>query len=79
MYVPCTWTYTIQDTFKAYYEKHLHKRLLSSKGYSDDLEKSMISKFKVGLQISMVGIPLPPPPPGRLSAGLYSLAIWRAC
>lgn len=37
-----------KDLFERYYKQHLAKRLLLSKSVSDDSEKNMISKLKVG-------------------------------
>lgn len=37
-----------QDVFERYYKQHLAKRLLLGKSISDDSEKNMISKLKVG-------------------------------
>lgn len=37
-----------KDVFERYYKQHLAKRLLLNKSVSDDFEKSMISKLKVG-------------------------------
>ncbi len=38
-----------KDVFERYYKQHLAKRLLLNKSVSDDFEKSMISKLKVGV------------------------------
>lgn len=37
-----------KDVFERYYKAHLAKRLLLNKSVSDDSEKNMISKLKVG-------------------------------
>ena len=37
-----------KDVFERYYKQHLAKRLLLNKSVSDDSEKNMISKLKVG-------------------------------
>ena len=37
-----------KDVFERYYKQHLAKRLLHNKSVSDDSEKNMISKLKVG-------------------------------
>lgn len=37
-----------KDVFERYYKQHLGRRLLSNKSVSDDSEKNMISKLKVG-------------------------------
>jgi len=37
-----------KDVFERYYKTHLAKRLLLNKSVSDDFEKNMISKLKVG-------------------------------
>ena len=37
-----------KDVFERYYKQHLAKRLLLGKSISDDSEKNMISKLKVG-------------------------------
>ncbi|KAK6167054.1 hypothetical protein SNE40_021162 [Patella caerulea] len=38
-----------KDVFERYYKHHLARRLLLNKSVSDDSEKNMISKLKVGL------------------------------
>lgn len=38
-----------KDVFERYYKQHLAKRLLLNKSVSDDWEKNMISKLKVGV------------------------------
>lgn len=38
-----------KDVFERYYKQHLAKRLLLNKSVSDDSEKNMISKLKVGI------------------------------
>ena len=42
------YVFSCQDVFERYYEQHLAKRLLLNKSVSDDAEKNMISKLKVG-------------------------------
>ena len=37
-----------KDVFERYYKQHLARRLLLNKSVSDDSEKNMISKLKVG-------------------------------
>lgn len=37
-----------KDVFERYYKQHLARRLLTNKSVSDDSEKNMISKLKVG-------------------------------
>ena len=39
-----------KDVFERYYKQHLARRLLTNKSVSDDSEKNMISKLKVGRQ-----------------------------
>lgn len=41
-----------KDVFERYYKSHLAKRLLLNKSVSDDSEKNMISKLKVGARLS---------------------------
>jgi Cullin family len=43
-----------KDVFERYYKQHLAKRLLLNKSVSDDSEKNMISKLKVGFQVTTV-------------------------
>lgn len=38
-----------KDVFERYYKQHLARRLLTNKSVSDDSEKNMISKLKVGI------------------------------
>lgn len=40
-----------KDVFERYYKQHLAKRLLLNKSVSDDSEKNMISKLKVGISL----------------------------
>ena len=37
-----------KDVFERYYKQHLARRLLGNKSISDDSEKNMITKLKVG-------------------------------
>ena len=41
-----------KDVFERYYKQHLAKRLLFGRSVSDDAERSMITKLKVGLSVS---------------------------
>ena len=41
-----------KDMFERYYKQHLAKRLLLNKSVSDDSEKNMISKLKVGIEFA---------------------------
>ncbi len=45
-----------KDVFERYYKQHLAKRLLLNKSVSDDFEKSMISKLKVGFVLLLCTI-----------------------
>jgi cullin 3 len=43
-----------KDVFERYYKQHLAKRLLNSKSYSDDLEKSFVSRLKVSVSLNTI-------------------------
>jgi cullin 3 len=40
-----------KDVFERYYKQHLAKRLLFDRSASDDQERSMIGKLKVGVLV----------------------------
>lgn len=49
-----------KDVFERYYKQHLARRLLTNKSVSDDSEKNMISKLKVGITFITVTFALIP-------------------
>lgn len=63
-----------KDVFEKYYKQHLAKRLLLGRSVSDDAERNMIAKLKVGQQ------QFPSSSDSRRpSAATNSRPSWRAC